>query len=64
MLEYVARRVAAFVPLLFLISAVSFAIIELPPGDYLSSYMLDTGPDDPPEEIGHAAVHRGGGAEP
>ena len=40
MLEYVARRVAAFVPLLFLISAVSFAIIELPPGDYLSSYML------------------------
>ena len=40
MLQYIARRVAAFVPLLFLLSAVSFAIIELPPGDYLTSYML------------------------
>ena len=35
-----ARRVAGFVPLLLLVSAVSFLIIELPPGDYLSSYVL------------------------
>ena len=40
MLIYIARRVAAFVPLLLLVSAVSFLIIELPPGDYLTSYII------------------------
>ena len=40
MLRYIVRRMAAFVPLLLLLSAVSFTIIELPPGDYLTSYML------------------------
>ena len=40
MLQYIVRRVAAFVPLLLLLSAVSFTIIELPPGDYLTSYVL------------------------
>ena len=40
MLQYIARRVAAFVPLLLLLSAVSFTIIELPPGDYLSTYLV------------------------
>ena len=40
MLQYIVRRVAAFVPLLLLLSAVSFAIIELPPGDYLSTYLV------------------------
>ena len=40
MLRYIVRRVAAFAPLLLLLSAVSFAIIELPPGDYLTTYVL------------------------
>ncbi len=40
MLVYFARRVAGFVPLLLLVSAVSFLIIELPPGDYLTSYVI------------------------
>ena len=40
MLVYIARRVAGFVPLLLLVSAVSFLIIELPPGDYLTSYVI------------------------
>jgi len=37
MLAFIARRILYAVPTLFLISLVSFAIIELPPGDYLSS---------------------------
>jgi len=38
MLRFVIRRVFYMVPTLLLISIVSFAIIQLPPGDYLTSY--------------------------
>jgi peptide/nickel transport system permease protein len=34
---YIVRRLLAFIPLLFLISVLSFVIIELPPGDWLTA---------------------------
>lgn len=37
MLSYIGRRVLYMIPTLFMISIVSFLIIQLPPGDYLSS---------------------------
>jgi peptide/nickel transport system permease protein len=37
MLEYIMRRILYMIPTLFAISIVSFAIIQLPPGDYLTS---------------------------
>ena len=40
MLRYIVRRLVGIAPLLFLISIVSFAIIELPTGDYLNTYVL------------------------
>jgi peptide/nickel transport system permease protein len=37
MLQYIIRRILYMIPTLFLISIVSFIIIQLPPGDYLTS---------------------------
>ena len=37
MLAYVARRLLVMIPTLFAISAISFVIIQLPPGDYLTT---------------------------
>ena len=39
MLGYVVRRLMLFVPMLFVISILVFVLIQLPPGDYLSSYI-------------------------
>lgn len=39
MFAYIVRRIIYVIPTLILVSMVSFAIIELPPGDYLSSYI-------------------------
>lgn len=39
MLQYIARRIVMMIPTLILVSIVSFAIIQLPPGDYLTSYI-------------------------
>ena len=39
MTSYIARRLVAFVPLLLVISVITFVIIELPPGDYLTTYI-------------------------
>ena len=39
MLLYILRRVIMLVPILFLISIVSFIVIELPPGDWVSNYI-------------------------
>ena len=41
MLVYVIRRILYFIPTLIAISMISFAIIELPPGDYLTAYMAN-----------------------
>ncbi len=39
MLQYILRRVIAMIPTLIAISIISFVIIKLPPGDYLTSYV-------------------------
>ncbi|HXF61855.1 MAG TPA: ABC transporter permease [Caldilineaceae bacterium] len=39
MLQYILRRILYMIPTLFVISMLSFAIIQLPPGDYLTSYV-------------------------
>ena len=39
MLKYVSRRFVIIIPLLLLISVVSFVIIQLPPGDYVDTYV-------------------------
>ena len=38
MLEYILRRIAIMIPTLFVISIITFIIIQLPPGDFLTSY--------------------------
>lgn len=38
---FLLRRVLQLIPTLFLISLVSFAIIQLPPGDYLTTYVAN-----------------------
>ena len=38
MLRYIARRVLWAIPTLFVVSIVSFILIQLPPGDFLTSY--------------------------
>jgi peptide/nickel transport system permease protein len=39
MLQYILRRVLFMIPTLIVISVISFTIIQLPPGDFLSSYV-------------------------
>ena len=39
MLAFIIRRTIAMVLTLFAVSLVAFAIIQLPPGDYLTSYI-------------------------
>ena len=39
MYAYVARRLLVMIPTLLAISAISFLIIQLPPGDYLTTYV-------------------------
>ncbi len=39
MLTFILRRLVLIVPMLFALSIISFTIIQLPPGDYLSTYI-------------------------
>ena len=41
MREYILRRALQLIPTLFLISIVSFTIIQLPPGDYVTNYVAN-----------------------
>ncbi len=41
MLRYVAHRLLIMVPTLIAISVITFVIIQLPPGDYLSAYIAE-----------------------
>ena len=41
MLQYIVRRVLYMIPTLIVVSIISFTIIQLPPGDFLSSYMAN-----------------------
>src|SRR5512135_1323800 len=38
MFAYILRRLLIMIPTLFLISIISFIALQLPPGDYLTSY--------------------------
>ena len=40
MLEYIGRRLLLLIPTVILISIISFVVIQLPPGDFLTSYIL------------------------
>ncbi len=54
MLGYIARRLLYMIPTLFGMSLISFAIIQLPPGDYLTSMlatMSDSGQTIDPAQI-------------
>jgi peptide/nickel transport system permease protein len=54
MLRYIIKRLILMIPTLFGISVIAFAIIQLPPGDYLTSMlasMSDTGQTIDPTEI-------------
>ena len=39
MARYIAKRILYMIPTLFVISLISFTIIQLPPGDFLTSYV-------------------------
>ena len=39
MLKYIGKRLLLFIPTLILISALIFFVIQLPPGDYVTSYV-------------------------
>ncbi|MCU0522821.1 MAG: ABC transporter permease [Anaerolineae bacterium] len=39
MLAYIARRFVIMIPMLVLLSIIAFVIIQLPPGDYLTTYI-------------------------
>jgi len=39
MFGYILRRIGIMIPTLFVISIISFAVIQLPPGDFLTSYV-------------------------
>ena len=41
MLQYIAKRVLMMIPTLFAISLIVFTIIQLPPGNYLESYIAE-----------------------
>ena len=40
MLNYIIRRIIILIPLLLIISIISFVIIQLPPGDFLTMHIL------------------------
>ena len=41
MLRYIAYRLLLMIPTVIVVSIVSFAIIQLPPGDFLTSYVAN-----------------------
>ena len=41
MLRYILRRIMLVIPTLIVVTIVSFILIQLPPGDYLTSYIAD-----------------------
>ena len=54
MLTYILRRLLVMVPTLLLISMVSFGIIQLPPGDYLTSWVAQM--EETGEQVDQAQV--------
>jgi len=40
MFGYILRRIAIMIPTLFIISIITFGVIQLPPGDFLTTYVM------------------------
>lgn len=62
MLQYVIRRLIIMIPTLLAISLVSFIIIQLPPGDYLTSVITGAatrGEEIDPAELARLEAHYG-----
>ena len=62
MLAFIIRRTVAMVLTLFAVSIVAFAIIQLPPGDYLTSYIASlsaTGDQVDPRVIENLRIQYG-----
>jgi peptide/nickel transport system permease protein len=66
MLSYIVRRVVIMIPMLIVISIISFIVIQLPPGDFLSSYVaqLSQEGDYVDEDILRALEQRYGLGQP
>ncbi len=58
MLAFILRRIAYMVPTLFAVSIVAFVIIQLPPGDYLTTLMADWASGGGAVEMGTVEVLR------
>jgi len=54
MLQYIIRRLMLFIPTLIAISMVTFFLIQLPPGDYLTTIMLQL--EESGEEVDDALL--------
>ena len=62
MFRYIGKRLLMFVPVIIIISFVIYFVIQLPPGDYVSSYvaaMAAEGEIFTPEDIAQLRVHYG-----
>jgi peptide/nickel transport system permease protein len=66
MLQYIIRRVLLMIPTLFVISLVSFIVIQLPPGDFLTTYIARRAEEDGmvDEALVEALRHRYGLDQP
>ena len=54
MLRFILRRLVLFVPTLIAISIVTFLLIQLPPGDYLSTIIFQL--EESGEEVDEALL--------
>lgn len=62
MLKYIGKRLLLFIPTIIIISFVIFFIIQLPPGDYVNSYvaaMMAEGEQFTAEDIAALRDHYG-----
>ena len=60
--QYIIRRIGLAVPMLFILTIVSFMIIQAPPGDFLTSYIAalqQSGEEVDEEEIEALKLHYG-----
>jgi len=58
MLNLVIKRLLWMIPTMVIISFISFSIIQLPPGDYLTSYIAALGETGEPVAEAQAAALR------
>ena len=56
MLRFLLKRILSLIVTLFAVSIVAFAIIQLPPGDFLTSYLANMGADG--QTVNQQAVDR------